>query len=52
MRLFILILILWGANSFFEYQMRHIDSIKPVQQYEYAQKLNLANELNTYERSF
>jgi hypothetical protein len=52
MRLFILILILWSANSFFEYQMRHIDNLNPAQQYEYAQKINLANELNTYERSF
>jgi hypothetical protein len=51
MRLFILILILWSANSFFEYQMRHIDNLNPATQSEYAQKINLIGELNKYERS-
>ena len=52
MRLLILILILWGANSFFEYQMRNIDNLNPATQSEYAEKINLIGELNKYERSF
>lgn len=53
MRLFlILILILWGANSFFEWQMRNIDVLEPTAQYEIAQEINKTNQLHKYERSF
>jgi len=53
MRLFlILILILWGANSFFEYQTRHIGDFNHDKMSTIAQTINDTNQLNQYERSF
>ena len=53
MRLFLIfVLILWGANSFFEYQMRDINKFNHSQMSVIAQQINDTDQLNKYERKF